>query len=254
MKQPMTQESFKPISVKAPTSNRLMFWARCLVDLQLKTIAHYLRPAMALQRGKVLDVGAGESPWRDWLPATATYHGIDVGNADDFGMQAQRPDVTYYDGCTIPFGDGEFDGAICIEVLEHVEWPDALMAEIARCMKPGATLLLTVPWSARRHHIPHDYHRFTRERLQALFHANGFTQVDIQERGTDILAIANKLIVLNARLMPCRDVLRSLWTLPLFALLLPVTLGSLVVAHIADATGSGAKEDPLGYFVRATRA
>lgn len=249
----MTPESFKPISVKAPSDNRWLFGIRCLVDLQMKTITSYLRPAMASLRGKVLDVGAGESPWREWLPANATYHGIDVGNADEFGMQARRPDITYYDGRTIPFGDGEFDGAICIEVLEHVERPDALVAEIARCMKPGATLLLTVPWSARRHHIPHDYHRFTRERLLALFNAGGFTQVDVQERGTDILVIANKLIVLNARLLPSRDIQRSLWTLPLFVLLLPVTLVFLAVAHVADAFGAGAKEDPLGYFVRAIK-
>ncbi|WP_109126278.1 class I SAM-dependent methyltransferase [Dyella sp. C11] len=249
----MTQESFKPISVKAPSDSRWMFAIRCLVDLQMKTIAEYLRPAMATLRGRVLDVGAGESPWREWLPANATYHGIDVGNADDFGMQAQRPDITYYDGRTIPFGDGEFDGVICIEVLEHVEQPDALITEIARCMKPGATLLLTVPWSARRHHIPHDYHRFTRERLLDLFRAGGFSQVDVRERGTDILVIANKLIVLNARLMPSRNLLRSLWTLPLFIGLVPVTLSFLCVAHIADAVGAGAKEDPLGYFVRATK-
>jgi len=250
----MPKESFKPISVKAPSSNRLLFWARCQVDLQAKTIARHLRPAMATLTGKVLDVGAGESPWREWLPSTAAYYGIDVGNADDFGMQSERPDITYYDGRTIPFDDEAFDGAICVEVLEHVEWPDALVAEIARCLKPGGVLLLTVPWSARRHHVPHDYHRFTRERLLVLFNANGFKNVDIRERGSDILVIANKLIVLTARLTPRRNVLRTLWTLPLLVLLLPVTLGFLAMAHVADAMDTGAKEDPLGYFVRATRA
>jgi SAM-dependent methyltransferase len=250
----MPKENFKPISVKAPSSNRAVFWIRCQVDLQAKTIVRYLRPAMAALKGEVLDVGAGESPWREWLPSTATYYGIDVGNADDFGMQSGRPDITYYDGRTIPFDDGTFDGAICVEVLEHVKWPDALVAEIARCLKPGGAVLLSVPWSARRHHVPHDYHRFTRERLLALFNANGFKDVEIWERGSDILVIANKLIVLTARLVPGRDVLRSLWTLPLLVLLLPVTLGFLAAAHVADALGAGAKEDPLGYFVRATRA
>jgi 2-polyprenyl-3-methyl-5-hydroxy-6-metoxy-1,4-benzoquinol methylase len=161
----MNTESFKPISVKPPSSNPTLFWLRCQVDLQLGSIAKPLRPAMAALRGDVLDVGAGESPWREWLPQGTAYHGVDVANADDYGMRKQH-DVIYYDGKTLPFQAARFDGAICIEVLEHVEGPEAFMAELARVLKPRSTLLLTVPWSTRRHHIPHDYHRFTRERLQ----------------------------------------------------------------------------------------
>jgi SAM-dependent methyltransferase len=168
-------------------------------------------------------------------------------------MHHGREGITYYDGRTIPFPDGAFDGAICIEVLEHVEDPDALMAEVARCLRQGATLLATVPWSARRHHVPHDYHRFTRERLQRLFEENGFGKVAIDERGTDISAIASKLVVLSLRLAPWHGLLRMLWTLPIFLLTLPVTTAFVVSAHIAEWLGAGAKEDPLGYFVSAVR-
>jgi SAM-dependent methyltransferase len=249
----MRSEGFKPISVKKPSANRLLFLVRCLVDLQLMTIVRYLRPAMAHLEGKVLDVGAGESPWREWLPDTASYRGIDVGNAGEFGMEQGRDEITYYDGRTIPFPDATFDGAICIEVLEHVEDPSGLVAEVARCLRPGATLLVTVPWSARRHHIPYDYHRFTRERLQQLFEGNGFTRVDIDERGTDISVIASKLVVLSLRLAPRRVALETLWTLPIFLLTLPITAIFVVSAHAAEYVGAGAKEDPLGYFVRAIR-
>lgn len=249
----MQIESFKPISVKAPSSSKVLFRLRCMIDLQLKTIVQYLRPAMAELSGKVLDVGAGESPWREWLPPFASYQGIDIGNAHEFGMQPARDGITYYDGRTIPFPDAFFDGAICIEVLEHAEDPVQLMSEMARCLKQGAVLLLTVPWSARRHHIPHDYHRFTRERLQGLLETSGFKQIEIVERGTDITAIASKLIVVSLRLAPTRGLLRGLWTLPLLLLMLPVTALFVVLAHIAEPLGAGAKEDPLGYFVRALR-
>ena len=249
----MCSEGFKPISVKKPSANRVLFRIRCLVDLQLMTIVRYLRPAMARLEGAVLDVGAGESPWREWLPDTASYRGIDVGNAGEFGMEQGRDDITYYDGRTIPFPDASFDGAICIEVLEHVEDPSALVAEIARCLRPGATLLVTVPWSARRHHVPHDYHRFTRERLQQLFEGSGFGHVKVAERGTDISAIASKLVVLSLRLAPRRLRPQVLWTLPLSLLLLPVTVSFVVFAHMSEHLGMGAKEDPLGYFVRAIR-
>lgn len=168
----MQHERFKPTSVNAPSSNRALFLVQCLIDLQLKTKVRYLRPAMAELNGKVLDVGAGESPWREWLSPSAPYYSIDVGYADEFGMHGERKDITYYDGRTVPFPDATFDAAICIEVLEHVEEPASLIAEIARCLKKDAPLLMTVPWSARRHHVPRDYHRFTRERLELLLLAN----------------------------------------------------------------------------------
>lgn len=249
----MPNEGFKPISVKKPSSNRLLFRVRCLVDLQLMTIVRYLRPAMGGLNGHVLDVGAGESPWREWLPPGATYRGIDVGNAGEFGMEQARDDITYYDGRTIPFPDATFDNAICIEVLEHVEDPVALVGEVARCLRPGAVLLVTVPWSARRHHVPYDFHRFTRERLQRLFESKGFGNVTVIERGNDIAAIASKLVVLSLRLAPRTASWRSLWALPFFLLMLPVTAAFVVAAHLAERFGAGAKEDPLGYFVSATR-
>jgi SAM-dependent methyltransferase len=250
----MQLEKFKPISVKAPSSSKVLFYLRCMIDLQLKTIVHYLRPAMAKLDGKVLDVGAGESPWREWLPSSATYYGIDIGNADDFGMSPNVNGVTYYDGRTIPFSDALFDGVICIEVLEHVEQPELLLAEIARCVKKGATLLITVPWSARRHHIPHDYHRFTKERLSKMLETNGFSQIEISERGSDISVIANKLIVLSSRIALSGSLLQRLSMAIFLLLTLPIAAGFLLSAHIADFFDMGAKEDPLGYFVRAIRS
>nr|WP_275666821.1 class I SAM-dependent methyltransferase [Dyella terrae] len=195
----------------------------------------------------------GDSPWREWLPAGARYTGLDIGNADEFGMGMGRQDITYYDGRSMPFPDGSFDGALCIEVLEHAQDPQELMAEISRCLRSSGVLLLSVPWSARRHHIPHDYHRFTRERLEALLEANGFSDIFIAERGTDIDAIASKLVVLSMRLAPRRLSLGSILSLPLFLMAAPVTCAFLVCAHVSALLGLGAREDPLGYFARAVR-
>lgn len=247
------QEQFQPIAVTSPIQHPLLFRLRCLVDVQLGSIVKLLRPRLASLRGSVLDVGAGESPWRDWLSADTTYHGIDVGNSDDFGMSRERADITYYDGRKIPFADAAFDNAICIEVLEHATDPELLLREIARILKNQGTLLLTVPWSARRHHIPHDYHRFTRERLGALLEHSGFSDVQIVERGSDIGVIANKLTVLTLRLLRPVRAIEMVWTLPLALICGSIALGFLIATHWADATGRGAIEDPLGYFVSAIR-
>lgn len=250
----MANEGFKPIAVTSPANAPLAFGLRCVVDLQLATIARYLRPALKGLTGAVLDVGAGQSPWRGWLPNTTTYQGIDIGYAIDFGMQPEVKDVIYYAGANMPLADNTYDAVLCIEVLEHAQDPRLLLAEIMRVMKDDATLLLTVPWSARRHHIPHDYHRFTREGLAFLLNESGFDSVDIFERGNDVAVIANKLTILSLGLTTPKKWWHGVLTWP-FALVCGVLAAIFIAsAHICMALGWGSKEDPLGYFVRAKKA
>jgi SAM-dependent methyltransferase len=231
-----------------------MFALRCMVDLQLATIVEHLRPALREMRGSVLDVGAGQSPWRAWLPDTTTYQGVDVEYASQFGMASHPPDVTYYDGRRIPFEEAQFDNAMCIEVLEHSDDPNGLLREIARVLRPDARLVLTVPWSARRHHLPHDYHRFSRDALELMFSAAGFSRIAIQERGTDIHAIANKLTIVSLRwLNPTRRYLLPL-TIPFCLLCSSFAFVFILAAHLARLLPMGSPLDPLGYFVDARKA
>jgi hypothetical protein len=95
----MSNEQFQPLPVKSPDLNPLKFRMRCFVDLQLKTIAAFLRIEMnSFNPGKIIDVGAGESPWRSWLPNGCTYFGIDIEQAGQFRMSNQNDDVTFYGG------------------------------------------------------------------------------------------------------------------------------------------------------------
>jgi SAM-dependent methyltransferase len=49
------------------------------------------------------------------------------------------------DGLALPFPDGAFDRVVAAEVLEHVVDDRAAMAELARVLRPGGTLAVTVP-------------------------------------------------------------------------------------------------------------
>lgn len=97
-------EAFQPIAVQSPSKNRFIFWLRCQVDLQLLTIFSFLQKTLPIQTGRLLDVGAGQSPWRE-LARQAEYFGIDIESADSFGMHRQEG-VRYYDGKNIPFDKG----------------------------------------------------------------------------------------------------------------------------------------------------
>ncbi|HVU62232.1 MAG TPA: class I SAM-dependent methyltransferase [Mycobacteriales bacterium] len=45
----------------------------------------------------------------------------------------------------LPFPDGAFDAVVCAEVLEHIPNDERAMAEIARVVKPGGRVAVTVP-------------------------------------------------------------------------------------------------------------
>ncbi|HMP41717.1 MAG TPA: class I SAM-dependent methyltransferase [Roseiflexaceae bacterium] len=47
-------------------------------------------------------------------------------------------------GEALPLPDAAFDTAICWDVVEHVQNPDALLAELARVVRPGGQILITV--------------------------------------------------------------------------------------------------------------
>ncbi|HEX3087224.1 MAG TPA: methyltransferase domain-containing protein [Ilumatobacteraceae bacterium] len=86
----------------------------------------------------VLDVGSGDKPhWRadvllDRFPDEA--HG-----GQRSGASAARVDRPLFDAdaADMPFADKVFDYAICSHMLEHVEHPDAVVAELTRVAKAG---------------------------------------------------------------------------------------------------------------------
>src|SRR5581483_3227088 len=59
--------------------------------------------------------------------------------------------VVVGDGGALPFPSGCFDRVIAAEVLEHVPDDRAVLAELARTLRPGGTLAVTVPrWGPER--------------------------------------------------------------------------------------------------------
>jgi SAM-dependent methyltransferase len=89
-------------------------------------------------RALVLDVGSGDKP--HWRADVLLDHYIDAAHAGQrsgsAGVRVDRP-LFDADAADMPFADQVFDYAICSHVLEHVERPDAVIAELARVAKAG---------------------------------------------------------------------------------------------------------------------
>ncbi len=95
---------------------------------------------------KILDVGAGEGS----IVERYRLKGYDVVGVDS---AYESETVRRADLLGLPFEAETFDVVLCLDVLEHVEllYQSKALSEIARVMKPGARLFLTVPNLAHFH-------------------------------------------------------------------------------------------------------
>jgi SAM-dependent methyltransferase len=60
-------------------------------------------------------------------------------------------DIKQGDALALPFADGEFDRVVAAEVLEHIPDDAVAIAELARVLRPGGTIAVTVPrWLPER--------------------------------------------------------------------------------------------------------
>lgn len=109
---------------------------------------------------KTLDIGSGGSLYKydRFFPNRTTVDVDPVRNPEIVG-----------DIHDLPFGGGEFDVVLCVEVLEHVRDPKKAAQEMQRVLKKGGTLILTTRFVYPIHDAPHDYWRFTKYGLQKLF-------------------------------------------------------------------------------------
>jgi SAM-dependent methyltransferase len=71
----------------------------------------------------------------------------EAGEAPD-GAEA---DIKQGDALSLPFADGEFDRVVAAEVLEHIPADTDAIGELARVLRPGGTIAVTVPrWLPER--------------------------------------------------------------------------------------------------------
>ena len=105
-----------------------------------------------------------------------------------------RPTRVAFSGSVLPLADAEADAVLCTETLEHVRDTAPFLSELKRGLAPGGQLILTVPFAARWHFVPHDYWRFTPSGSQHLLTQAGFCEVRVYARGGALAVASYKVL------------------------------------------------------------
>jgi SAM-dependent methyltransferase len=207
---------------------------------------------------RILDAGAGEQRYRS-LCSHLEYVAQDFAQyiPDPAAAGLQMPVWNYgaldivSDIASIPEPDGSFDAVLCTEVLEHVPDPLSAIHELARLLKPGGHLILTVPFCSLTHFAPHHYvPGLSRYFLELHLGDSGFRILELTSNGGFFDFIAQELCRLpsvEARYArPSRGWLRlARW------------LGTkLLLRYLESASTNDTGSSELltfGFFVRAVR-
>ena len=106
--------------------------------------ADTLRPTKP--NARVLDVGCGVGQVVARLAdAGFEAYGVDVSGPNIARAGKFNARCRLYDGQQLPFPDAYFTGVGALNVLEHVEEPEAFIQELARVAEPGGRVVISSP-------------------------------------------------------------------------------------------------------------
>jgi SAM-dependent methyltransferase len=122
----------------------------------------------------VLDAGAGEGYYRGFFQHTKY-------QATDFCKIEKAYGRIHYisDLSRLPIASQSYEVIICTQVLEHLQEPKQVLAELFRVLKPSGRLFFSAPFFFPEHEIPYDYYRYTRYSLDYLLKSAGFEDIQI---------------------------------------------------------------------------
>ena len=167
----------------------------------------FARPLCA--RKRVLDAGCGTGYGTAYLAESAErVIGLDASeDALDYARRRYRGDNVEFlrgDLHSLPFADGSFDAVVSFEAIEHLERPEAFLAEAARVLGDDGVLVVSTPRAAQTtREPPNPYHRveFSRADFERLLRQHFATVSMYGQRRlqTTRHRIAQRLDVLGLR-------------------------------------------------------
>lgn len=167
---------------KAPWRNHLPAWLRARIEVNTTLMQQLIAQTAATlpPSARVLDAGAGEGRFRD-LFAHTRYTGVDLAVGDATWNYAGLDAINTLE--QLCFADNTFDVVVFTQVMEHLPEPGAVIAELARVLRPGGLLILVAPQSWHEHQVPHDFYRYTSYGIRYLLQKHGLAVTQMTSLG-----------------------------------------------------------------------
>lgn len=138
------------------------FFEKVFHNNRIDTLMRLITCELGIKPGsRALDVGCNTGPMLVPL-RRAGYEVVGIDISVDDVQQAERyleqaglssGLLSVADGTRLPFRDHSFDLILLIDILEHTDHADRVVAEARRLLAPGGMVIATVPWA---------YHPFVR--------------------------------------------------------------------------------------------
>jgi len=138
---------------------------------------HFLLKFSGSFKGVLYDLGAGESPFKDFfLKYAQQYVAVDwAGSYHD-----TKADIAADLNKPLPIESEVADTVVSLSVMEHLCEPQMMLNEAFRILKPEGCIVLQVPWQWWIHEAPYDFFRYTPYGLKYLFEKAGFVDVVVE--------------------------------------------------------------------------
>lgn len=180
--------------------------------LAYATSDSFLEKYIPFYKGVLYDLGAGESPYKDFfLQHAVKYVAVDwAGSYHDTSAE-----VVADLNDPLPIQSGVADTVVALSVMEHLREPQIMINEAFRILKPTGGMVLQVPWQWWIHEAPYDFYRYTPYGLEYLFKRAGFVDIQIEPQAGFFTMMVLKMNYFSLRLIrgpwPVRMVIRGVF-------------------------------------------
>jgi SAM-dependent methyltransferase len=174
-----------------------------------------------------LDVGCGTGANLERVSGLGHWTGFDAeAEAIRFCVERGHKHLCRGRAEKLPFGDGAFDGALALDILEHLDGDAEAVVELFRVLRPGSRAIISVPagpflWGTHDMALGHK-RRYTRAALGAMLTGAGFSVLRLTHFMGLLFPAAFLIKLLQKRLGDPEDTMSYEWPGPLNQALLAV--------------------------------